>query len=347
MATIEIARTRDRSRAEAGRGADAPAAARPDRPDAAASRGSQHRRHRGAGGGQRRRGDVRRLAGRRGAGRRRPRVSAHHAHADHVGRWHGRWCRRSSGARGGCRPPARSRRARVARVCHRAGDGRAIHAGLLLGGPALYSAMGGTGGTLAVAVAYSRIVFLGAIAFWLFNLLAAVVRGTGNMRLPALVVLGGAVITLTVSPALILGWGPFPRLGVPGAAVAMVAYYIVGALDSDDPSRVRPRARPSVARSRAISRAPLLGHPARGRARLAQHDPDEPDDRDPHRARRSLRQPRARRLRRRRAPGVSADSAGLRSRLGAGDHGRHQHRRRTARPRAPHHVVGGRASRPC
>ena len=102
--------------------------------------------------------------------------------------------------------------------------------GFLLGGPTLYAAMGGTGGTLAVAVSYSRIVFAGAIAFWLFNLLAAVVRGTGNMRLPALVVLGGAVITLTISPALILGWGPFPRLGVPGAAVAMVAYYILGAL---------------------------------------------------------------------------------------------------------------------
>src|SRR4029077_6464572 len=78
--------------------------------------------------------------------------------------------------------------------------------GFLLGGPTLYAAMGGTGATLAVAVSYSRIVFAGAIAFWLFNLLAAVVRGTGNMRLPALVVLGGAVITLTVSPALILGW---------------------------------------------------------------------------------------------------------------------------------------------
>ena len=102
--------------------------------------------------------------------------------------------------------------------------------GLLLGGPSLYAAMGGTGGTLAVAVAYSRIVFAGAIGFWLFNLLAAVVRGTGNMRLPALVVLGGAAITLTVSPALILGWGPFPQLGVPGAAVAMVAYYVLGSL---------------------------------------------------------------------------------------------------------------------
>jgi len=102
--------------------------------------------------------------------------------------------------------------------------------GFLWGGPALYAAMGGTGNVLTVAVAYSRIVFSGAIAFWLFNLLAAVVRGTGNMRLPALVVLGGAVITLTVSPALILGWGPFPRLGVAGAAWAMVAYYGLGTL---------------------------------------------------------------------------------------------------------------------
>jgi putative MATE family efflux protein len=102
--------------------------------------------------------------------------------------------------------------------------------GFLWGGPALYAAMGGTGNVLTVAVSYSHIVFSGAIAFWLFNLMAAVVRGTGNMRLPALVVLGGAVITLTVSPALILGWGPFPRLGVAGAAVAMVAYYALGTL---------------------------------------------------------------------------------------------------------------------
>jgi Na+-driven multidrug efflux pump len=38
------------------------------------------------------------------------------------------------------------------------------------------------------------------------------------------------VITLALSPALILGWGPVPRLGVAGAALAMVAYYVVGAL---------------------------------------------------------------------------------------------------------------------
>src|SRR5215831_16294221 len=53
--------------------------------------------------------------------------------------------------------------------------------GLLLGGPSLYAAMGGTGGTLAVADAYSRIVFSGAIAFWLLNTLSSIVRGTGTM----------------------------------------------------------------------------------------------------------------------------------------------------------------------
>src|SRR5206468_8361554 len=53
---------------------------------------------------------------------------------------------------------------------------------LLLGGSVLYRAMGGTGGTLTAALAYSNIVFGGAIAVWLFNTLASVVRGTGNMR---------------------------------------------------------------------------------------------------------------------------------------------------------------------
>ena len=41
---------------------------------------------------------------------------------------------------------------------------------LVLGGPALYRAMGGTGGALAAALAYSNIVFGGAIAVWLWNI---------------------------------------------------------------------------------------------------------------------------------------------------------------------------------
>src|SRR5215470_12005237 len=77
-------------------------------------------------------------------------------------------------------------------------------------GPALYAAMGGVGGAARAAVAYSNVVFAGAVAVWLFNTLANVVRGTGNMALPAALVVIGAVVVLVTAPALILGWGPIP-----------------------------------------------------------------------------------------------------------------------------------------
>jgi len=99
---------------------------------------------------------------------------------------------------------------------------------LLVGGRALYGAMGATAGALDAALAYSNVIFAGAVVFWLFNTLAAVIRGAGNMRLPAVVVLGGAVTLAGLSPALIFGWGPLPQLGVRGAALAVVAYYTVG-----------------------------------------------------------------------------------------------------------------------
>jgi Na+-driven multidrug efflux pump len=102
--------------------------------------------------------------------------------------------------------------------------------GALWGGPTLYRAMGGTGGALAAALAYSNIVFAGALSFWLLNTLASVVRGTGNMLLPASVVIGGGIVTLALSPALILGWGPLPGLGIAGAAVALITYYSLGSL---------------------------------------------------------------------------------------------------------------------
>ena len=95
-------------------------------------------------------------------------------------------------------------------------------------GPSLYAAMGGTGGSLETATAYANVVFGGAILIWLFNALSAVIRGTGNMALPALVTCVGAVVLIPLSPALIFGWGPFPRLGVVGGGVAFAAYYAAG-----------------------------------------------------------------------------------------------------------------------
>lgn len=100
---------------------------------------------------------------------------------------------------------------------------------LLLGRP-LYAAMGGAGASLDAALVYSNWIFAGAVLVWVFNSLAAVVRGTGNMALPAQVTTGGLVLLVPLSPLLIFGWGPVPAFGIAGGAMALLAYYAVGSL---------------------------------------------------------------------------------------------------------------------
>jgi putative MATE family efflux protein len=102
--------------------------------------------------------------------------------------------------------------------------------GVLGGGPRLYAAMGGSGPSLSAALTYSNIIFSSAILVWVFNSLASVIRGTGNMAVPAIVTCAGTAALIPLSPCLIFGWGPFPQLGVAGGAVAVVAYYALGSL---------------------------------------------------------------------------------------------------------------------
>jgi putative MATE family efflux protein len=99
---------------------------------------------------------------------------------------------------------------------------------LLAGGDRLYAAMGGSGKALAAADTYSSVIFSGAVLVWLFNSLANVIRGTGNMAFPALVTCAGVVVLIPLSPCLIFGLGPFPRLGVAGGAAAVLLYYAAG-----------------------------------------------------------------------------------------------------------------------
>ena len=110
------------------------------------------------------------------------------------------------------------------------GFGCAFMLGVLGGGRLLYQAMGGSGGSLNAALTYSNWVFAGAVLVWLFNSLAAVIRGTGNMAFPAAVMCVGALIVIPMSPMLIFGWGPFPQLGIAGGALALLAYYALGCI---------------------------------------------------------------------------------------------------------------------
>lgn len=99
---------------------------------------------------------------------------------------------------------------------------------VVAGGRWLYTRMGGSGGALDAALIYSNWVFSGALLVWLFNTLSAVIRGTGNMALPAYVTVAGAVLLLPLSPLLIFGWGPVPGLGIAGGAIALLLYYLAG-----------------------------------------------------------------------------------------------------------------------
>jgi len=101
---------------------------------------------------------------------------------------------------------------------------------VLGGGGWLYRAMGGSGASLTAALTYSNVVFSGAILIWVFNSLANVIRGTGNMMVPAVITSVGAAVLIPLSPCLIFGWGPFPRLGIAGGAVAVIVYYAVGSV---------------------------------------------------------------------------------------------------------------------
>jgi putative MATE family efflux protein len=97
--------------------------------------------------------------------------------------------------------------------------------GTIWGGPLLYRALGGTGAALESALTYSNYLFAGSITVWIVNLIAAALRGSGNVKVPALVTLVGALVLIPVSPALIFGFGPIPSLGIAGAGVAFAIYY--------------------------------------------------------------------------------------------------------------------------
>jgi NADPH:quinone reductase-like Zn-dependent oxidoreductase len=72
---------------------------------------------------------------------------------------------------------------------------------VLASGPAMYAALGGRGQTLAQAVAYSNVAFVGSIGVWLMNTFASVIRGPGNMPVPSATFLAVAVLQVLVERA--------------------------------------------------------------------------------------------------------------------------------------------------
>ena len=89
-------------------------------------------------------------------------------------------------------------------------------------GKQLLFLLGGRGEILQESYAYCSILFFGGILLWLSGSLSAVLRGMGNMRFPATLMVITSSIQVILSGGFILGWFGLPKLGVPGAAVAVL-----------------------------------------------------------------------------------------------------------------------------
>ncbi len=92
----------------------------------------------------------------------------------------------------------------------------------LIFGPALYHLLGARDGVLRQAIGYGNVLFAGAVLVWLYNTLASVLRGTGNMKVPSVTILSTAVLQIILGGSLGLGLGPFPQLGMVGVAFGQI-----------------------------------------------------------------------------------------------------------------------------
>jgi MATE family, multidrug efflux pump len=99
---------------------------------------------------------------------------------------------------------------------------------MLLFGRQFFALLGGRGRVLEQAVEYSEVLFSGAIAIWLVNTLASVLRGTGDMRLPSLTLIGVALVQIIVGGTLGLGLAGVPQFGMRGVAAGQLTAFSLG-----------------------------------------------------------------------------------------------------------------------
>ncbi|MDC1484598.1 MATE family efflux transporter, partial [Gammaproteobacteria bacterium] len=91
------------------------------------------------------------------------------------------------------------------------------------GGESVLLALGGEGSLLEESLLYIKIFLAGAIFIWLSGTLSAALRGIGNMRFPALLMILGSGIQVILAGGLILGWFGLPKLGIIGAPLSAIS----------------------------------------------------------------------------------------------------------------------------
>ncbi|MEA3423607.1 MAG: MATE family efflux transporter [Bacillota bacterium] len=104
----------------------------------------------------------------------------------------------------------------------------------------VFRLLGATDELMPIITSYMRIWYIGVIFVVIPMVGNNSIRALGDTKTPSLIMLVAAIVNTILDPILIFGLGPFPRLEVPGAAIATVfsrmitfsvAIYVLGYRD--------------------------------------------------------------------------------------------------------------------